>query len=127
MALQSFQYMKESGGLRNLSKLALEQRRKGLAQLLPPAAETLRGTLRERYMTCGKPGCKCAQGQRHGPIWYLSVTLGRGRTTGGVVATDQVERVRGWIDNYYRIQEHLERISTINRELLRRERQRKRK
>jgi len=41
--------------LRRLSKLALERRRKGLVELLPPAAETLRGTLRERYVTCGKP------------------------------------------------------------------------
>src|SRR5437660_6750031 len=60
--------MTESSGLRRLSKLALERRRKGLVELLPPAAETLRGTLRERYVTCGKPGCKCARGERHGPL-----------------------------------------------------------
>src|SRR2546429_4717544 len=36
--------MTESSGLRRLSKLALERRRKGLVELLPPAAETLRGT-----------------------------------------------------------------------------------
>jgi len=47
--------MTASSGLRRLSKLALERRRKGLVELLPPAAETLRGTLRERYVTCGKP------------------------------------------------------------------------
>src|SRR5436853_4530099 len=75
--------MTESSGLRRLSKLALERRRKGLVELLPPAAETLRGTLRERYVTCGKPGCKCARGERHGPLWDLSVTLGSGRTAGG--------------------------------------------
>lgn len=119
--------MKESGGWRKLSKLALEQRRKGLVQLLPPAAEILRGTLRERAVTGGKPGCRCVQGQRHGPVWYLTVTLGRGRTSGGIVAADQVERVRGWSDNYYRRQEHLEKISAINRELLWRERRRKKK
>src|SRR5437660_10214825 len=36
--------MTESSGLRRRSKLALERRRKGLFELLPPAAETLRGT-----------------------------------------------------------------------------------
>src|SRR2546427_383754 len=97
--------MKESSGLRRLSKLALERRRKGLVELLPPAAETLRGTLRERYVTCGKPGCKCARGERHGPLWYLSVTLGSGRTAGGVIAAEQVERVRRWIENYHQIKE----------------------
>jgi hypothetical protein len=114
--------MMESSGLRRLSKLALEQRRKGLVEMLPPPAETLRGTLRERYLTCGKPGCKCARGQRHGPIWSLSVTLGSGRTAGGVITVGQVERVRRWIENYHQTKEHLEKISEINRELLRRER-----
>jgi hypothetical protein len=119
--------MMESSGLRRLSKLVLERRRKGLVELLPSAAETLRGTLRERYVTCGKPGCKCARGERHGPIWYLSVRLGSGRTAGGVIATGQVERVRRWLENDHQIKEHLEKISQINRELLRRERRPKRK
>ena len=119
--------MTESSGLRRLSKLALERRRKGLVELLPPAAETLRGTLRERYVTCGKPGCQCARGERHGPLWYLSVTLGSGRTAGGVIAAEQVERVRRWIENYHQIKEHLEKISAIHRELLRRERLPKRR
>src|SRR6266480_2467422 len=91
--------MTASSGLRRLSKLALERRRKGLVELLPPAAETLRGTLRERYVTCGKPGCQCARGERHGPLWDLTVTLGSGRTAGGVMAAEQVERVRRWIEN----------------------------
>jgi len=29
--------------------------------------------------------------------------------------------VRSWIENYHRVKEHLERISDINRELLRRQ------
>ena len=34
---------------------------------------------------------------------------------------DQVEQVRRWIENYHRVKEHLEQISDINRELLRRQ------
>ncbi len=114
--------MKESKNLRRLSTLALRKRRQGLARLLPRVEETLRGSLVERYLTCGHPDCKCARGQRHGPIWYLTVTLGWGHTTGGIVAAPQLARVRGWIENYRRVKEHLEQISAINRELLRRER-----
>jgi hypothetical protein len=55
-------------------------------------------------------------------VWYLTVTLGPGRTTGGVVATEQLAQVRRWIENYRRVKEHLEKISEINRELLRRSR-----
>lgn len=113
--------MKASKGLGTVSKLALRQRRQGLVQLLPPAGEVLRGSLVERYVTCGNPSCKCARGERHGPMWYLTVTLGPGRTTGGIISADQVEQVRHWIGNYQRLKEDLERISEINRELLRRD------
>ena len=35
--------------------------------------------------------------------------------------------VRGWIENYRKLKDHLEKISEINRELLRRERAKQRK
>lgn len=119
--------MKASNGLGRLSELALRQRRQGLAKQLPPVTEILRGSLVERYVTCGNPACKCAKGERHGPLWYLTVTLGPGKTTGGIVASEKVEQVRGWVDNYHKVKEHLEKISKINRELLRRERDKQRK
>src|SRR6267143_843711 len=111
--------MKVREGLAELSLLALQRRRDGSAKLFPPVAETLRGSLIERYLPCGNPNCKCARGQRHGPVWYLSVTLGPGRTTGTIVPVLLLERVRRWIENYHKLKEHLEKISDINRELLR--------
>src|SRR5437660_12775268 len=114
--------MKAREGLAKLSLLALQRRREGLVKLLPPVAETLRGSLIERYLTCGNPNCKCARGQRHGPVWYLSVTLGPGRTTGTIVPVHLLEPVRRWIDNYHKPKEHMAKISDINRELLHRER-----
>jgi hypothetical protein len=113
--------MKASKGLGKVSALALRQRRQGLVKLLPPAGEVLRGSLVERYVTCGNPSCKCARGERHGPMWYLTVTLGPGRTTGGIISADQLEQVRRWVENYQQVKGDLERISEINRELLRRE------
>lgn len=118
----SYSYMKESSSLTRLSTLALRQRRQGLAKLLPAAQETLRGSLIERYVTCGNPACKCARGQRHGPVWYLTVTLGPGRTASAVIPAEQLEAVRRWIENYRKIKQDLEKISAINRELLRRQR-----
>ena len=118
--------MKASNELGRLSELALRQRRVGLAKL-PPMAEILRGSLMERYVTCGNPSCKCARGERHGPSWYLSVTLGPGRTTGSIIPEERVDKVRVWIENYRKLKDQLEKISDINRELLRRERDRQRK
>jgi hypothetical protein len=119
--------MKASKGLGGISELALRERRKGLARQFPPVTEILRGSLVERYVTCGNPSCKCARGERHGPVWYLTVTLGRGRTTGGVIPADKVDQVRGWIENYQAVRDRLEKISEINRELLRRTRARARR
>jgi hypothetical protein len=113
--------MAERENFSKLSTLALRSRRQGLTKLMPPLGEILRGSLMERYLTCGKPDCKCARGERHGPIWYLSVSLDQSHRTGRTVASAQVEQVRRWIANYHRVKQHLEKISEINRELLQRE------
>ena len=107
-----------------LSDLALRNRREGLTKVLPPLGEVLRGSLMERYLTCGNPACKCARGERHGPVWYLSVTLDQSHRAGCTVPGDQVRR---WIENYHQVKENLEKISDINRELMRRQKDKAKK
>jgi hypothetical protein len=113
--------MAERENLSRLSLLALRKRREGLSKVLPPLSEVMRGSLMERYLTCGNPDCKCARGERHGPVWYLSVTLDQAHRSGSTIPAEQVEQVRRWIANYRQIKEQLEKISDINRELLRRQ------
>lgn len=120
LVYHSYSQVYEREDLSKLPTLALRRRREGLTKLLPPLGEILRGSLRERYLTCGNPNCKCTRGERHGPIWYLSVTLDQSHRTGCTVPVDQLEQVRSWIDNYQRTKDSLEKISDINRELLRR-------
>lgn len=108
--------------LSKLSTLALRRRLEGLTKLIPAHSEFLRGSLIERYLTCGKPNCKCASGgERHGPFWYLSVTLDAKHRTGITVPAEKADQVRRWIENYQALKDRLEKISDINRELLRRE------
>lgn len=107
--------------LSRLSVLALRRRLEGLAKLIPAHAEFLRGTLIERYLTCGKPNCKCASGERHGPFLYLSVTLDSKHRAAISVPAEKAGQVRRWIENYQDLKDRLEKISDINRELLRRE------
>jgi hypothetical protein len=106
--------------LSRLPTLALHHRREGLTKLLPPLRDILRGSLTERYLTCGKPDCRCARGERHGPVWYLSVSLDQSHRSGTTVPASQVTEVRRGIESYHRVKEHLEKISDINREFLRR-------
>lgn len=113
--------MAERENLSRLSLLALRQRREGLSKVLPPLSDVMRGSLMERYLTCGNPDCKCARGERHGPVWYLSVTLDQAHRSGSSIPAEQVEQVRRWIANYHQVKEQLEKISDINRELLRRQ------
>jgi hypothetical protein len=113
--------MKSRSGLARISTLALQQRRRGLVERLPPLEKVVRGSLVERHPKCGKPGCKCARGERHPAVWYFTVTLAPGRTVATAVAPEQLAELRCWIANYRQLKQRLEEISTINRELLRRE------
>ena len=114
--------MKESNlsASKKVSTLALKERRKGLLRQFPDLKEVLRGSLVERYLTCGKPTCRCARGERHGPVWYLTATLRVGKTVGMQVPESKLAQVRQWLDNHRKLKEGLEAISEINWELLRR-------
>lgn len=44
-----------------------------------------------RYIKCGKPGCKCADGERHGPYCYISRTV-KGKTHLEYVEQERVKK-----------------------------------
>jgi len=71
----------------------------------------LRGSLLVRRRVCGKPRCKCTQGQLHESL-YLVVRQG-GRTRQLFVPKDWEGRVRQWAREYHLAQDLLEEISQI--------------
>jgi hypothetical protein len=58
-----------------------------------------RGSLSERTVKCGKPGCACAQDPkaRHGPYYSLTRAVG-GKTHSRFLTTEQAALVRQQID-----------------------------
>src|SRR4051794_41864548 len=58
----------------------LRARRHRLARALPAVEELLRGAPLTQGRRCGKPGCRCARGELHGPYTYLSLGRERGRS-----------------------------------------------
>ena len=96
----------------------LQRRRKAVARL-GEVSEVLRASLLERMTQCGKGGCKCMAGQKHGPAYYLTVSYAQGKTRQIYVAKDRKAVAAAWIDNYRRVWEVLEEISQVNLELLR--------
>jgi hypothetical protein len=100
---------------------ALRRRRTVLLKRLSTLdAEVIRGSLVERYKRCGKAGCRCMTGKGHGPKYYLTMSLGKGKLDAIYVPQDQVDRVRTYVHNYQRFQEQFKELCDINRELLRR-------
>jgi hypothetical protein len=87
---------------------------------LPDLGQVLRGSLVTRYRRCGKAGCHCARENDpgHGPAHYLMVTVPPGRTVTIYVAEKDREQVEAYLENFRRVRETLEEISTLNRSML---------
>lgn len=95
----------------------LRARRARLARGLPDVEATLRGSLQHQTRRCGKPGCRCAEGDPHGPYVYLSVRTGA-RTGLLYLPAAAAATVRRRVALTGRIEQALAAISAINLELL---------
>ena len=89
---------------------------------LPDLREVLRGSLVKRFRRCGRGSCHCAdQGDPgHGPAYFLVVTLAPGKTIQVYVPAEHKKAVQMWIKNFQRARRILEKVSTVNRGLLKR-------
>ena len=98
-------------------RLAL--RRQKLFQQLCGLGPILRASLIRRFTQCGRTGCKCMRGDKHGPAYYLTVSYAKGRTRQVYVAKDLLPLAERWVRNYHQALTALEAISSINLELIR--------
>lgn len=104
-------------GLGGLSTRQLLARRRAAAARLGDVQEVLAGALTEQTRRCGRAGCRCADGQPHGPYLYFSP-----RQAGGGRLRYVPAPVAGVVRRYLRrgaeIEAVLAEISAINAELL---------
>lgn len=103
--------------LRKRTDRQLRTRRARLARELPDVEATVRGALQRQMRQCGKPECRCAQGELHGPYIYLSVQMGR-RSRLLYMPADAIAAVTRHVEMTGRIEAALAEISAINLELL---------
>lgn len=89
-----------------------------LRKLEALAERALFGTLSESYRTCGQPGCRCHQGQKHGPHLYVSFRGAEGKTTGYYVPRDLAKEVREGIAAWQEMQAQLRDLAEKNRRRL---------
>lgn len=64
------------------------------------------GSLVEQYVTCGKPTCRCARGDKHGPLSYL-YWKEQGRSRSLYIPRDEVKAMQAQIDTYRQFQAEL--------------------
>ena len=94
-------------------------RRQRVEDRLPPFEEIVRGSVFTRQQRCGKPTCRCARGTPHRAT-YLGVSFAGGRTVQVSLSPALVATARRWVANYQAWWKAIERVSAINRDLLRR-------
>ena len=103
--------------LSGLSVRQLRARRRALAARLGDVEQVLAGSLTEQSRRCGRPGCRCADGEPHGPYAYFTPRpAGRGRAR--YVPTALAGVVRRYLQRGAEVEAVLTEISAINAELL---------
>jgi hypothetical protein len=103
--------------LRGLSTRQLLARRRAAAARGGAGGQVLAGTLTEQARRCGRHGCRCADGEPHGPYGYFTPRpQGRGRAR--YVPAALAGAVRRYLRRGEQVQAVLAEISAINAELL---------
>lgn len=73
----------------------------------------LHGSWIERFSTCTRKGCKCHQGKRHGPRYYLVINKG-GRQRQKYIPQSYMSTAQTGLAQYRRLQEIVDRITELN-------------
>ncbi len=108
-----------SAKISELSVRQLLARRRRLTAGLSEPERTLRGVLLSEGRRCSSEGCRCRQGELHGPYTYLAVYAGGRSRTIYVPAAAQAA-CEASVAVTHRNEVLLAEISQINLELLRR-------
>src|SRR5262245_45312768 len=98
--------------LRGQIEARLQEQRE-LVRALLHLRDQLRGSLFTRYGECGKEGCACRHGEKHGPYYVLST---RAAGKGGYAYLEQgkAREARDLVGRYREFRKGLQRLKRIN-------------
>lgn len=93
----------------------LNKRYQEIAAQLAKGGFILKGSVVERFLTCGNPGCQCRADppRLHGPYWQWSTRV-EGKTVTRRISREQARCYREWIDNRRRAEQVLEEMHEIS-------------
>jgi hypothetical protein len=92
------------------------QRRRLLSQMRRLAEVAVFGTLSETYRTCGRAGCHCQSGPKHGPHLQISYRGEQGKTTGYYVPKGAEQATRDGVAAWQELQACLRELAELNKE-----------
>jgi hypothetical protein len=96
----------------------IERQRQELSQGMGAGGEIMKCSLIERFTVCQRPGCRCMQGQKHGPYLYVSVFDGK-QSRQVYVPQSMQAKVRRWVRNYQDLAKTIAKLSDLSVNLLR--------
>ncbi len=97
-----------------LNRLAKE--RKEYEDIIMKHNRLIKGSLVEQYKVCGKKGCRCQQGEKHGPYYYLSDKV-KGKTK-LLPVTEELFKVKQKALNYREFRKAREKWVKVNASML---------
>jgi hypothetical protein len=87
-----------------------------LRRLLREAEHMLQGSLSQTTRTCGRAGCRCQQGQRHGPHTYLTFKTAQGRSSAVYVPAAALADARRGVAAWRKFWDVAARLAAANRD-----------
>ena len=71
----------------------------------------LRASVTVRKVTCGKPNCRCAKGDRHLAVYITSRKEGKSRQL--FIPKRKEEEVRRMVEDYHKVHELIDELSEL--------------
>ena len=92
------------------------QRQAKVRRLCREVERMLQGSLSQTTRTCGRKGCRCQRGERHGPHTYLTFKTPEGRSSGVYVPSAAVGEVQEGMAAWKRFWDLAVELSADNRQ-----------
>lgn len=93
------------------------QQQRALVEELLRRREQLAGSLFVRFGVCGKEGCVCRTGQKHGPYYVLSTRSG-GRGGFAYLESERLREARELVRSYRDYRSGMRRLRKVNEQLV---------
>ena len=108
--------MTRTAALRKRVQAYLAEQRELVRTLLKLRAQ-LQGSVFARYGECGKEGCACQTGEKHGPYYVLS-SRSAGKGTFVYLDGERVDEVKDLVQRSRAFRQGLTRLRKLNQELV---------